>query len=68
MAYFDQTYAPKHSFVTVLKNLFETPFDRKNKEIAAKVAELRGLSDAQLSEMGITRSEILVHVFGTATR
>ena len=46
-----------------LTGLFETPFDRRAKRLASRVAELRALSDEDLRARGLTRDEILGHVF-----
>jgi hypothetical protein len=45
--------------------LFETPFDRRAKRLANRVAELRALSDTELAAKGLRRDDILTHVFKT---
>lgn len=44
--------------------LFETPFARRQRALAARVAELRAMSDSELAARGLTRDAILPHVFG----
>ncbi|RAK15177.1 hypothetical protein [Salipiger aestuarii] len=44
--------------------LFETPFARRQRALAARVAALRAMSDRELSERGLSRDTILPHVFG----
>ena len=46
-----------------LARLFDTPFDRRYRQRTARIAELRGLSDAELARRGLTRGDILFHVF-----
>lgn len=64
MAYFD------HSFVSNGTNLrqrlgrmFETPFDRRYRQRTEQIARLRAKTDAELAAMGLTREDILLHVF-----
>ena len=65
MAYFDQDLvAARPSLRARLSRLFETPFDRRQRVLAAEVAALRAMSDAALAERGIAREDILFHVFG----
>ncbi|MEQ5868477.1 hypothetical protein J4E08_01045 [Sagittula sp. NFXS13] len=46
-----------------LARLLETPFDRRYRQRAEAVASLRSKTDADLAAMGLTRSDILSHVF-----
>ncbi len=64
MAYFDHDYVAQPSVLRRLAALFDTPFDRRSRRLAAQVAELRALSDAELEALGIAREDILFHVFG----
>lgn len=48
-----------------MSRLFETPFDRRSRDLAARVADLRAKSDAELAELGLERRDILHHVFGS---
>lgn len=47
-----------------IARLFETPFARRQRALAARVAELRAMSDDELCDRGLTRERILPHVFG----
>jgi uncharacterized protein YjiS (DUF1127 family) len=65
MAYFDQSYLlERRSLRQRLAQALSTPFDDRQQELARKVAELRGMTDAELSARGIAREDILHHVFG----
>lgn len=68
MAYFDtsfeRTSGLRHSLSAILSNIFETPFDTRQRRLAAKVSELRALSDGELAQLGMQRQDILFHVFG----
>ncbi|MDA7425924.1 hypothetical protein [Thalassococcus lentus] len=65
MAFFDPAFTPSRPGLrSRLTALFETPFDRRSRQIAAEVAELRRRSDEELAQMGIRRDQILMHVFG----
>lgn len=69
MAYFDHSlHSERNTVVSRLARLFETPFDRRNRRLAARVAELRALSDQDLAALGIARDQILFHVFGGKSR
>lgn len=61
MAYFDQSFA--EPLTRRIARLFETPFARRQRQLAARVTELRALSDDELSRMGLRRDQILAHVF-----
>ena len=50
-----------------VSRLFETPFDRRQRRLAARVDALRSLSDAELAARGLTRDQILFHVFSNKT-
>ncbi|MHA6344097.1 hypothetical protein [Roseivivax sp. CAU 1761] len=43
----------------MLRRLWETPFDRRAREISRRVAELRALSEEDLAARGLQRSDIL---------
>ncbi|MGH1414355.1 MAG: hypothetical protein ACRBB0_12750 [Pelagimonas sp.] len=68
MAYFDPSFERqsglRHSLRAAFKGFFETPFDARQRRLAARVAELRALSDADLAAQGMARQDILFHVFG----
>ncbi|WP_371036571.1 MULTISPECIES: hypothetical protein [unclassified Rhodosalinus] len=49
--------------IAALRRIFDTPFDARTRELAARVARLRALSDAELAEIGLHRDDILRHVF-----
>lgn len=72
MAYFEQFQQDSQICVAVrgavaaFKSLWETPFDRRSRLLAQKVADLRALSDAELAARGLQREHILFHVFGPA--
>lgn len=69
MAYFDHSFtATQPGVIARFTRLFETPFDRRNRRLAARVTELRALSDQELAAMGIARDQILFHVFGGKQR
>ena len=64
MAYFDQDFAnPKRRFRDAIARLFETPFDRRSRFLAARVRLLRAMTDGELAKLGIQRDQILFHVF-----
>ncbi|MFW2587608.1 hypothetical protein [Sagittula sp. SSi028] len=46
-----------------LSRIFETPFDRRYRQRKEAIAALRSKSDADLAAMGLTREDILSHVF-----
>lgn len=48
-----------------LARLLETPFDRRYRQRTETIAALRSKSDSDLAAMGLTRDEILAHVFGS---
>ena len=53
---------PFHPGRVMLRWLFDTPFDRRTRDIARDVAALRALSDDELAARGIARRDILRHV------
>ncbi|EPX78866.1 hypothetical protein [Salipiger mucosus] len=65
MAHFDQIAAPREPLLQRVGRLLDTPFDARQRRLARRVAELRGMTDAQLARRGLTRDEIIPHVFGT---
>lgn len=73
MAFFDDVHLTRPAAlasraVQGLKALWDTPFDRRNRRLAARVAQLRALDDAQLARIGLSRDEIIPHVFGNKRR
>ncbi|WP_425071111.1 hypothetical protein [Sagittula sp. S175] len=46
-----------------LARLLETPFDRRYRQRTAAIKALRAKSDADLAAMGLTREDIVSHVF-----
>lgn len=48
-----------------LSTMFDTPFDRKTRAVSRRIAQLRALDDDQLAGLGLTRDQIIPHVFGT---
>ncbi len=68
MAYFDPSFEHtsglRESLSAFFTRVFETPFDARQRRLAADVTELRALSDAELAAKGLRREEILFHVFG----
>ncbi|MBU2960201.1 hypothetical protein KO516_05010 [Citreicella sp. C3M06] len=46
-----------------ISRLLETPFSRRQRRLANRVAELRSLSDDELAARGLAREDILRHVF-----
>lgn len=69
MAYFDpsfeRTSGLRQSLSDILLRIFETPFDTRQRQLAARVSELRALSDVELAAKGMRREDILFHVFGS---
>lgn len=67
MAYFDQTFfhTPRFGAGTFLSRVLDTPFDRRSRDIARRIAELRALSDAELAARGLSRGDIVRHVLLT---
>jgi uncharacterized protein YjiS (DUF1127 family) len=64
MAYFDNSFVSSRvSLRQRIARMFETPFDRRYRQRAARIEELRSLSDADLAARGIARDDILLHVF-----
>ena len=64
MAFYDLSPTPRRaSLVARLARLLDTPFDRRQRRLCARAAQLRALSDRQLAEIGLTRDTILLHVF-----
>ncbi|MFZ5962923.1 hypothetical protein ACOXXX_08220 [Thalassococcus sp. BH17M4-6] len=73
MAYFDLSDAAARrpgpaAGLRFLRRLFDTPFDRRSREIARQLDALRALSDAELAQRGLARDEIALHVFGCRQR
>ncbi|MFZ7089492.1 hypothetical protein [Primorskyibacter sp. 2E233] len=65
MAFYDNSFPARQSTLrSRFARLFDTPFDRRQRQLTARMAYLRSLSDAQLSDLGMTRDTILIHVFG----
>ncbi|MFW2542527.1 hypothetical protein ACN2XU_07785 [Primorskyibacter sp. 2E107] len=64
MALFDTSIAPRPSMLARLARLFDTPFDQRSRDIRARAAALRSLSDKELETRGMTRDTILLHVLG----
>ncbi|APX23780.1 MAG: hypothetical protein CML50_13785 [Rhodobacteraceae bacterium] len=62
MACFD--LRPADPLLLRLARLLETPFARRQRQLAARVADLRALSDDELARLGLRRDQILGHVFG----
>ena len=64
MAYFDQDFTSStRRFRDAIARLFETPFDRRGRFLAARVRLLRAMTDGELAKLGIQRDQILFHVF-----
>ncbi len=69
MAYFDTNLVPdRPTLRRRLARLFDTPFDRRARRMAARIKVLRALSDAELAALGIRRDDIVVHVFTGTVR
>lgn len=62
---FAKTRSPLADFVA---RVFETPFDRRQKRIAARIKMLRALSDTDLAARGLRRQDIIPHVFASMKR
>ncbi|HBM57590.1 MAG TPA: hypothetical protein DD444_00170 [Citreicella sp.] len=59
---------PYVSRLTRIIRSFETPFARRQRRLAGRVAALRALDDAALAGLGLRRDQIIAHVFlGQAT-
>ena len=56
--------AATRAFAGLLR-LLDTPFARRQRAISCKAAELRGLTDEQLAQIGINRDAIIPHVLAT---
>ena len=64
MAYFEPVLTQNsRGWRALLSRLFETPFDRRMQSLKDELSKLRALSDAELAELGISRDDILGHVF-----
>ncbi len=46
-----------------IDRLFETEFDRRQRQLARKIAQYRAMDDQGLAKLGIKRDEIVMHVF-----
>ena len=70
MAFFDTTGRDATLFqpIAALRGLLDTPFDTRARAIRARTAELRSMSDEELSRLGIARRDILRHALLTAGR
>ena len=69
MAYFEHSLADTGKTLRDrLARLLETPFDRRQRRLAAQVDRLRALTDAELAARGLRRQDILLHVFSTGRR
>ncbi|ETX14328.1 hypothetical protein OCH239_03270 [Roseivivax halodurans JCM 10272] len=70
MAFFDQSFSTPSArhWSGPFQRLFDTPFDLRSRRIRSRIAELRALSDEELSACGITRAEIVRHVLMTVRR
>lgn len=59
---------PCVSRLTRIVRSFETPFARRQRRLAGRVAALRALDDAAMAGLGLRRDQIIAHVFrGQAT-
>ncbi|MBP0481073.1 hypothetical protein [Sagittula salina] len=74
MAYIDQSairFSGQFTGSTLrqrIARMLETPFDRRYRQRTAAITALRAKSDADLAAMGLTREDIVSHVFsGRAT-
>ena len=67
MAYLDPfaTFPTTGTLRQRLARLLETPFDRRYRQRMAAIRSLRAKSDADLAALGLTRDDILNHVFTT---
>jgi hypothetical protein len=63
MAFFDTSPTPARSLRGRLAAVLDTPFDRRQRRLAARIRTLRALPDAQLAARGLQREDILFHVF-----
>ncbi|MFY0622056.1 MAG: hypothetical protein JXQ89_10205 [Pelagimonas sp.] len=65
MAYSDVTSAPSAlaRLMSQLTSLIETPFDRRQRRIAQRIATLRAMTDDQLARRGVRRDDIIKYVF-----
>ncbi|MBN7785604.1 MULTISPECIES: hypothetical protein [Ponticoccus] len=64
MAYFDHSFVSNRSTLRQrIERMFETPFDRRYRQRTEQIAKLRAKSDAELASMGLSREDILLHVF-----
>ncbi len=64
MAYFDNSFVSNRITLRQrLARLFDTPFDRRYRQRAARIEALRAMTDAELADRGIARDDILFHVF-----
>lgn len=64
MAYFDNSFETNRTSLRQrIARLFETPFDRRYRQRAARIEALRAMSDPELAARGIARDDILFHVF-----
>ena len=59
MAFFDtDVFADRLRLRDLVARLFDTPFDRRARHVAARIRDLRALSDAELAQRGIARDAI----------
>ncbi|GGB18660.1 hypothetical protein [Allosediminivita pacifica] len=69
MAFYDDLMTRERpSLRNWVARIVETPFDRRQRQLASQVEALRSKSDAQLAELGLQREDILFHVFGAGRR
>lgn len=54
---------PSFSVSRRIARIFETPFARRQRQLAERIASLRALTDEELARLGLQRDEILAHVF-----
>jgi len=62
MAYYDQSFHGP-TLRERLTRLLETSYERRYRQRTETIAALRAKSDAELAQMGLTRDDILAHVF-----
>ncbi len=59
MAYFDNSFlTDRLSLRQRVARLFDTPFDRRARQMSSRIRELRAMSDDELAAQGIARDAI----------
>ncbi|MCB1334075.1 MAG: hypothetical protein KDK26_10575 [Roseivivax sp.] len=70
MAFFDDFYSSRplsdalRGMTGAARSVLDTPFDQRARQISTRIAQLRAMDDAVLSDLGVPREKIVPYVLG----